>query len=69
MRKKQNQKITSKDLTNMHKQNAIFVKYVNVPTDCIGRRNISYRGTGLKFTMNRKSIEVPDGPRGNAQAN
>jgi hypothetical protein len=21
----------------MHKQNAIFVKYVNVPTDCVGR--------------------------------
>jgi hypothetical protein len=35
-------------------QNAIFVNYVNVPTDCVGRRNTSCRGTGLKVTMNRK---------------
>jgi hypothetical protein len=46
----------------MHKQNAIFVKYVSVPTDCIGSRNASCRGTGLKVMMNRKSTEVPDGP-------
>jgi hypothetical protein len=38
----------------MHKQNAISVKYVNVPTDCNGRRNTFCRGTGLKVTMNRK---------------
>jgi hypothetical protein len=38
----------------MHKQNTIFVKYVNVPTDCVGSRNTSCRGTGLKVMMNRK---------------
>jgi hypothetical protein len=47
----------------MHKQNAIFVKYVNVPTDCIGSRNTSGRGTGLKVTMNRKSRDDLDGMR------
>jgi hypothetical protein len=46
----------------MHKQNAIFVKYVNVPTDSIGSRNTSCRGTGLKVTMNRKSREVRGEP-------
>jgi hypothetical protein len=46
----------------MHKQNAVFVKYVNVPTDCVGSKNTSCRGTDLKVTMNRKSTEVPDGP-------
>jgi hypothetical protein len=60
--KTNNKKIKSKGLTNMHNQNAIFVKYVNVPTDCIGSRNTSCRGTGLKVTMSRKSGEVPDGP-------
>jgi hypothetical protein len=44
----------------MHKQNAISVKYVNVPTDCNGSRNTFCRGTGLKVTMNRKSREVLD---------
>jgi hypothetical protein len=32
-----------------------------VPTDCIGSRNTSCRGTGLKVRMNRKVREVPDG--------
>jgi hypothetical protein len=41
---------------------AVFVNYVNVPTDCVGRRNTSCRGTGLKVTVNRKSREVSDGP-------
>jgi hypothetical protein len=27
----------------MHKQNAVFVKYVNVPTGCISSRNTSCR--------------------------
>jgi hydroxyethylthiazole kinase-like sugar kinase family protein len=38
----------------MCKKNAVFVKYVDVPTDCVGSRNTSCRGTGLKVTMNRK---------------
>jgi hypothetical protein len=53
----------------MRKQNAVFVKYVNVPKDCFGSRNTSCRETGLNFTMKRKSREVPDEPRGNAQTN
>jgi hypothetical protein len=52
-------KIASKNLTNMHKQKAIFVKYA--PTDCTGSRNTSCRENGLKVTMKRKSREVPDG--------
>jgi hypothetical protein len=60
---------TSNNLTNVPKENAIFVKYVNIPTDCIGSRNTSCRGTGLKVTKSRKSIEVPDGPSRNSQAN
>jgi hypothetical protein len=39
------------------KQNTICVKYVSVPTDCVGSRNTSCRGTGLKVTKNRKSRE------------
>jgi hypothetical protein len=42
--------------------NAVFGKNVNVPTDCIDSRNTSCRGTGLKVTMNRKNVKVPDGP-------
>jgi hypothetical protein len=53
---------TSKNLTNMHKQNANFVKYVSVPTECVDNRNTSCRGTGLKVTMNRKNREESDGP-------
>jgi hypothetical protein len=34
---------------------------VNVPTDCVGSRSTSCRGTGLKVRMNRKVREVPDG--------
>jgi hypothetical protein len=41
----------------MHKQNAVFVKYVSVPTDCVGSRNASCRGTGIKVAMKRKSRE------------
>jgi hypothetical protein len=50
----------------MHTQNGIFVKYVNAPTDCIGSRNTSCRGTGLKVMMNRKvkkSLMVLEGMR------
>jgi hypothetical protein len=36
------------------KENTIFVKYVNIKTDCIGSRNTSCRGTGLKVTKSRK---------------
>jgi hypothetical protein len=39
----------------VHKENAICVKYVGVPTDCVGSRNTSCRGTGLKVTKIRKS--------------
>jgi hypothetical protein len=38
----------------MHKQNVIFVKYVNVATDCVDSRNTSCRGTDLNVTMNKK---------------
>jgi hypothetical protein len=41
---KQKYKITSENLTNMRRQNAIFVKYVNVPTECVGSRNTFCRG-------------------------
>jgi hypothetical protein len=44
----------------MRKQNTVSVKDVSVPTDCIGSRNTSYRGTCLKITMNSKNIVVPD---------
>jgi hypothetical protein len=47
-------KISSENLTNMCKKNAVFGKYVDVPTDCVGNRNTSCRGTGLRVTMNRK---------------
>jgi hypothetical protein len=45
----------------------VFVKYVHVPIDYIGSRNMSCRGTGLKVTTNRKSREDPDGRRGTSQ--
>jgi hypothetical protein len=38
----------------MCKKNAVFGKNVNVPTGCVGSRNTSCRGTGLKVTMHRK---------------
>jgi hypothetical protein len=38
----------------MCKKNAVFGKCAYVPADCIGCRNTSCRGTGLKVTMNRK---------------
>jgi hypothetical protein len=38
----------------MCKKNAVFGKYVSVPTDCIGCRHSSFRGTGLKVKMHRK---------------
>jgi hypothetical protein len=38
----------------MREQNAVLVKYVSVPTDCVSSRNTSCRGTGLKVTMNRR---------------
>jgi hypothetical protein len=33
----------------------IFVKNVSVPSDCVGSRNTSCRGTGLNVTMHRKN--------------
>jgi hypothetical protein len=44
----------------MCKKNAVFGKNISVPTDCVGCRNTSCRGTGLKVTMHRKRGEVPD---------
>jgi hypothetical protein len=61
---KTKKKKKSKNLTNVHKQNTIFVKCVSVPADCVGSRHTSCRGTGLKVTKSRKSREVPDGPEG-----
>jgi hypothetical protein len=55
-------KIKRINVTNVRKQNTVFVKYVSVPTDCVGSRNASCGGAGLKVAMNRKSREVPDGP-------
>jgi hypothetical protein len=56
MRRKR-KKIRRKNLTNIRKQNAAFVKYVYVPTDCVGSRNTSCGGTDLKVTMNGKQVE------------
>jgi hypothetical protein len=60
--KSKNKKVTSNNLTNVHKQNAIFVKYVTVTINCVGSRNTSCRGTGLKVMKSRTSREVSDGP-------
>jgi hypothetical protein len=38
----------------MCKQNAVFGKYVSDAADCVGSRDTSCRGTGLKVTMHRK---------------
>jgi hypothetical protein len=40
-------------LTDISKQNTIFVKDVDAPTDCIGSRNICGWGTDLEITMYR----------------
>jgi hypothetical protein len=40
-------------LTNMSKQNRVFIKDVNFLTGFIGSRNVSCRDTSLKITMNR----------------
>jgi hypothetical protein len=61
MKQNQKLKISSENLTNTCKKNAVFGKNVSVPTDCIGCRNTSCRGTGLKVMMHRKNGEVPDG--------
>jgi hypothetical protein len=53
----------------MRKQNEVFVTYVNVPTDRVGSRNTSFRGTGLKVTLNGNSRVVSDRPRGKALTN
>jgi hypothetical protein len=44
----------------MHKLNIVFVKDVYVLTDCIGKRNISCRGTGPEIMMNRRYRVFPD---------
>jgi hypothetical protein len=53
----------------MRMQNVVFVKYINVPTDCTCNRNTSYRGTGIKIKINIKWRKISDGPRGNTQSN
>jgi hypothetical protein len=54
-------------LTDISKQNTIFVKDVDAPTDCIGSRNKSGWGTDLEITMHSKSSVVSDKPGGYAQ--
>jgi hypothetical protein len=54
---------TNKRLLYICKQNTVFAKDVNVPTDCSGSRNTSCRGTGLQITINRRSRIVLEGIR------
>jgi hypothetical protein len=58
-----------KKLTDISKQNTIFVKDVDAPTDWIGSRNTSGWGTDLEITMYSKSSVVSDRPSGYAQTN
>jgi hypothetical protein len=41
-------------MSNVGKQSTVFVKDVNVPTECVVSRKLSCRGTGLKIEMNNK---------------
>jgi hypothetical protein len=58
-----------KRLINIRKQNTIFIKDLNAPTDCIGSRGTSGWGTDLEVTMHSKSSVVSDRPSGYAQTN
>jgi hypothetical protein len=50
MRKSKTKKeITSKNLTDIHKQNAIFVKCVSVPADCVAAETRLAKGLALKL--------------------
>jgi hypothetical protein len=61
--------IIFKKLTDISKQNTIFVKDVDARTDCIGSRNTSGWGTDLEITMYSKSRVDSDKPSGYGQTN
>jgi hypothetical protein len=67
--KKREQLFLFGKLTDISKQNTIFVKDVDAPTDCIGSRNTSGWRTDLEITMYSKSRVVSDRPGGYAQTN
>jgi hypothetical protein len=67
--KKGEQLFLFKKLTGISRQNIIFVKDVDAPTDCIGSRNTSVWETDLEFTMYSKSRVISDRPSGYAQIN
>jgi hypothetical protein len=67
--KKWEQLFLFKTLTDISKQNTIFVKDVDTSTDCIDSRNTSGWGTDLEITMYSKSRVVSDRPSGYAQTN
>jgi hypothetical protein len=62
--KKREQLFLFRKLTDISKQNTIFVKDVDAPTDCIGSRNTSGWGTDLEITVYSKSSVVSDRPSG-----
>jgi hypothetical protein len=67
--KKREQLCWFESLTDISKQNAIFVRDANAPTDCTGSRNTSGWGTDLEITMYSKSRVVSDRPSCYAQTN
>jgi hypothetical protein len=67
--KKREQIFLFKKLTDISKQNTIFVKSVDAPTYCIGSRNTSVWGTDLEIIIYSKSSVVSDRPGGYAQTN
>jgi hypothetical protein len=67
--KKREQLFLFRKLTDISKQNTIFVEYVDAPTDCIGSRNTSGWGTDLEITIYSKSSVVSVRPSGYAQTN
>jgi hypothetical protein len=67
--KEREQLFLFRKLTDISKQNTIFVKDVIAPTDCTGSRNISGWGTDLEITVYSKSRVVSDRPSGYARTN
>jgi hypothetical protein len=65
--KKRGQLFLFRKLTDISKQNTIFVKDVDAPTDCTGSINTSGWGTDLEITVYSKSSVVSDRPSGYAQ--
>jgi hypothetical protein len=64
---KREQLFLFKKLTDISKQNTIFVKHVDAATDCTGSRNTSGWGSDLEITMYSESRVVSDRPSGHAQ--